>query len=480
MIETTCLSWKSRQSEVGATLNSNECQLLQDWLRARRPAPSLGVQLPIVDADTDFAQLVRTCQELSLIAPQLSVDEVRWSVGGWRSLQRASLEYDVPTSPLRVHLFVPQDAKPLERDWGWGAVLRSEQLRVVPIASSTKISSEGLQNTSTGSVLSNALQFAEGCSALSTEARHSPLSLIRTGIHGFAPIFCVPGAGANVTDFIALAGALGDEVPVYGCQPRGMDGTTLPHCTVEAAAQAYLSNLQAIYPHGGVHLVGHSFGGWVVFEMSLRLQAAGRAVLSLTILDSDCPADRADCEYTRGETLMNLVSLYEQASARPLNIKLADFEERDPDEQMAHLHRRLVEVGLMPSRSTSSDLRGPIRTFAAALRAQYNPDKTFIGPVDLVLVPVLDETDEVAQKRFEATVAGWRLWSPNLQFQRGEGNHITLLRSPNIDAVAQRIMCTVRRAGKSVGPNINASVNGNPTEGFAAKRRRPASEDSVR
>ena len=43
---------------------------------------------------------------------------------------------------------------------------------------------------------------------------------------GAAPLFCLPGAGSGVTDFVDLMSALGPSVPIYGLQPRGID---VPH-----------------------------------------------------------------------------------------------------------------------------------------------------------------------------------------------------------------------------------------------------------
>ncbi|WP_275044057.1 alpha/beta fold hydrolase, partial [Pseudomonas asplenii] len=96
---------------------------------------------------------------------------------------------------------------------------------------------------------------------------HQPLLTIQQGRAGRPPIFCVPGAGDSVTGFIGLTDALGPDWPVIGLQPRGLDGESVPHSCVESAAQLYLQALEQACPEGPLHLVGHSFGGWVAFEM---------------------------------------------------------------------------------------------------------------------------------------------------------------------------------------------------------------------
>ncbi|WP_256349730.1 thioesterase domain-containing protein, partial [Pseudomonas gingeri] len=91
---------------------------------------------------------------------------------------------------------------------------------------------------------------------------------IQTGRAGRTPIFCVPGAGDSVTGFIGLTDALGADWPLIGLQPRGLDGAGAPHSRVESAARHYLQAIEQSHSHGPLHLIGHSFGGWVAFEMA--------------------------------------------------------------------------------------------------------------------------------------------------------------------------------------------------------------------
>jgi len=352
-------------------------------------------------------------------------------------LQRAVLEYDVPKSPLTMHLFASDQS---DASTGWDAVVQPSRVVRVPIAASSAVFDSALWGAAELAAIGSLLAQAPTNPRPSAAPLHEAAYLtIQSGTRHVAPVFCVPGAGASATDFVALAGALGATRTVHGFQARGMDGTCLPHTSVEAAARVYLKGVANHCPRGPLSLVGHSFGGWVAFEMALRLQAAGRVVASLTLLDSDYPGGlgRVGKEYTRPEALLSLVSLYEQAAERSLDICLADFEQRDPVAQLAFLHARLVRTGLLPVRSTPAALTGAVSSFEAALRTQYRPQGSFAGNVTLVLVPEVGESAAAAEQRFDRVAAGWRGLAPKLQVRRGSGNHVTLLKQANVSALAQ-------------------------------------------
>ena len=51
-------------------------------------------------------------------------------------------------------------------------------------------------------------------------SEYSSVLPIQTGRKGATPIYCVPGAGANVTSFMPLAAALGDDIAIAGLDRR--------------------------------------------------------------------------------------------------------------------------------------------------------------------------------------------------------------------------------------------------------------------
>ena len=230
-----------------------------------------------------------------------------------------------------------------------------------------------------------------------------------------------------------------------------MDGDGLPHTSVEAAATACVRELERTFPRGGVHLVGHSFGGWVAFEIACRLQARGRSLLSLTVLDSDVPGrfGLVGQEYTRAEALMELTVLFEQAAQRPLGLRLDAFRQRSGVQQLELLHGRLAEVGLMPRRSSPAALTGTVRCFETALRTHYQPSGPVAGLARLALVRRAGESADDARRRQAAIAAGWRRWLPGLVERSVPGDHLSLLKAPQIGKVADWMLAPAAAATRA-------------------------------
>ncbi|SMC25109.1 Thioesterase domain-containing protein [Andreprevotia lacus DSM 23236] len=290
--------------------------------------------------------------------------------------------------------------------------------------------------------------------ATPAELAYSSLMTIQSPRQPAEPYFCVPGAGASVFDFLPLASAMGSQVAVHGLQSRGMDGNLLPFGNIEAAVQVHLREIERVAPRQPLHLVGHSFGGWVAFELALRLQAQGRIVRSLTLLDSEAPglSSRVGHEYSRVEALMLLVWLYEQASGQPLELTAEQFETAGHAGQLQLLHRQLVKVGLMPARSVPEHLRGTLRSFEAAIRTRYQPVGTFNGVARLVLVRGSNEFGDSATRRMQQAFEGWQNLAPGLELRIEKGNHVTLLKSPHIDSVAHWMKTDVPNPVPHSGP----------------------------
>jgi thioesterase domain-containing protein len=101
-----------------------------------------------------------------------------------------------------------------------------------------------------------------------------------------APLFCLPPAGGASWCYMPLARSIPPDIPLYGLQSPGLDGTAAIPGSLPELASTYLRHIRAIQPDGPYHLLGWSLGGIIAHEIAVQLQAAGQQVAALILLDA--------------------------------------------------------------------------------------------------------------------------------------------------------------------------------------------------
>jgi amino acid adenylation domain-containing protein len=103
------------------------------------------------------------------------------------------------------------------------------------------------------------------------------------------PFFYVTPFLISVLQLANLAKQLGEDQPLYGLQPQGLDGDLPAHQSVAEMAAHYIAEMKSLQPHGPYALGGHCAGAWVAFEMVRQLEAAGEVVAAAVLVDQGPP-----------------------------------------------------------------------------------------------------------------------------------------------------------------------------------------------
>ncbi len=364
-------------------------------------------------------------------------------------LERAISNYEIPPLPIVVYLFQPVGAgSPTAQASGadqstcrgWERLLQRASIRLLSFEGRPESAIPAADRVARlGTALSAALLEKRATDTVFRQL-HARLIPLRVSQRRASPLVCVPGAGASVTSFRDLIDAYDDHISIYGLEPRGVDRMALPHGSVEAAAVCNLRDIEPLLSGGGIHLLGHSHGGIVAFEMARLLVREGRTVSSLTLIDSSPPNERSDVvpDVGNDEVLRDLVEALELTFERSFNIDRRIVSAGRYDTVVRELHRALREAKCVPATSKPDMLLGPLATFAAASRCAYTPPDAYNDKLVLVLArdPSLDPEQDAAER--SRITAGWRAHAPNLVDWLGPGNHFSILKAPHVRLVVDK------------------------------------------
>ncbi|WP_327305685.1 thioesterase domain-containing protein [Streptomyces sp. NBC_01298] len=101
------------------------------------------------------------------------------------------------------------------------------------------------------------------------------------------PLFCLHPIGGNVSRYVALAQALGDEQPVYGLQSIGLGDGSSAVSDIEEMAASYVEEIIRLRPEGPYQLLGYSMGGMLAHTCARMLFERTGEQPFLAVVDTD-------------------------------------------------------------------------------------------------------------------------------------------------------------------------------------------------
>ncbi|RSZ60356.1 non-ribosomal peptide synthase/polyketide synthase [Massilia atriviolacea] len=389
-----------------------------------------------LQASGSIEAAVATCRERGWLPAAFTTEELSWRSARFAQLIQACANYVPQPLPISVHLFAGEPADGADPSIGWHALLR-RHLHLNVIGGDHKTIMEEPYIETLAARIKRVLADAEALPALAAVAPDKAAITLQSGRKGHSPVFCVPGAGANVTAFLPLVHALGDAEPVIGLQARGHDGSCVPHATVEAAARAYLPEVRAHAGSGPYRLLGHSFGGWIALELARLLVQAGETVAQVVLVDCEPPGPVRHSD--RLQTLTLFIDLLELDRGQALGVDRARLAGLDEAGQLAYLMERLSAAGVLPPRTPVDKLQGLLRVFGSHLNTSYQPAAPYAGSLLLVNADVAETAGSARRAAMSAPekLARWQHLAERVEVQMLDGsNHMNILKQPFVDLLA--------------------------------------------
>jgi amino acid adenylation domain-containing protein len=412
---------------------------LVQWLPEKVAASS---EIVTFQREGRLGDILAYLQQSGLVAPELDEETLVRHLAVQHANRLAQLTYTplAISTPITVFAAAETTAEFGAADChGWKEIA-GENIHVVPVPGGHLTILKQPHIEDLGQAISEVLKNPPRPAVWQPEQQYQPRMTLNRGSGGVLPVFCVPGAGASVTAFRDLIDTFDANLPVYGLQPRGLDGLLAPYLDVKTAARAFVRSVREICPHGPYRLIGHSFGGWIAFEMALQLLQDGETISSLILLDSEAPNLNAEQKRREShvEILRMLIDLYELNLGRSLGLRNEDLAPLNREQSITLLFSRLIAEKLLPPRTRKETLFAIFRVFEANVKARYVPSATYEGP--LHLASVRDDPENGILDQTVQPEATWNVHASRVMRYEAQGNHLTMLSPPYAENLGNWIM----------------------------------------
>jgi len=269
----------------------------------------------------------------------------------------------------------------------------------------------------------------------------SPLVAIQP--HGTElPFFCVHAVSGDVLCYRALSRRLGPQQPFYALQARGLDDEQEPQTQVEAMASDYLTAVRSVQPHGPYLLGGWSMGGLIAYEMMRQLQAQGEEVRLLALFDTRAASE---LEVSDETSLVASFALLLGLSPEQLQEAAVVFSETQTEDPLSFLLEYAKEASIVPHDMSLAHLRKQFEVFKVNVRAarSYQPANL---PANIVLFRAAERPPGADAD----STLGWARRGLKIEVHEVPGNHLTMMREPNVSVLAERLAeCLPQKAHKA-------------------------------
>lgn len=279
--------------------------------------------------------------------------------------------------------------------------------------------------------------------------RTSPLVLLKKGTVE-TTVFFVHPAGGDILCYYELAQNIAGDCTVYGLQSAISEKGDV---SVKAMASRYLEEIRKQQFNGNYIFAGWSMGALVAYEMALQLKETENKYAKVIILDQKAPELNVHQPYNTSITQLERLAVFagkvEQLVGRKINITIETLENLSTEEQSELFLKEFKKHNLIPEDIAAKDFYGFLEKMILhnEITMDYIAEK-YDGPVLLVKA----NDSKVVTSDEKESCYGWNQYAENIQIGSVSGNHVTMMKQPNVQSVAETI-------NKTINNSITVSVS---------------------
>ncbi|MDQ0416183.1 amino acid adenylation domain-containing protein [Croceifilum oryzae] len=257
------------------------------------------------------------------------------------------------------------------------------------------------------------------------------LILLNEGDESVPPLFVVHGQGGGIINFVHLAQELESKRTVYAFQALGYDDEEPIELHVEQMAERYIAEMRQIAPTGPYHLMGWSFGGILVYEITKQLEEQGETVAYLAVCDVRPRSHEALSTWDEERDPLIRYALLQGLDES----RLAELSEEQQLRVCQQLISEEVSDGVLEEETSLSKLR--INAINGLALRKYQ----LVGSIRADIHLFLALEDSLLQDaRAEEIVALWSgLTEGQVKYSLTGGDHYSMLEPPHIKPLVDMI-----------------------------------------
>ncbi|XLS29492.1 amino acid adenylation domain-containing protein [Flavobacteriaceae bacterium M23B6Z8] len=263
------------------------------------------------------------------------------------------------------------------------------------------------------------------------------------------PIFCIPPAGGDIHDYIQFAKLMETHYGVYAFRSPGLDGITEPLTSVPKIASLFIREMQKIQPQGPYMLAAYSFGGDVMMEMAIQLEAKEQKVSKMIAID---------CYLKSGKNDADLIK--ERPSDLDLIMEVLEMMTGDALSKNDHAEIRASLTGMsraqlidfITERAASSGLemntdqiKGMVNVYMANSSMFYIPELSEPLDTEVILFKTNEAETESVLDQEQLKFYGWQsITNLEVKVVKVPGTHTTVLKVPNVQHLSDKLLETLQ------------------------------------
>jgi len=255
------------------------------------------------------------------------------------------------------------------------------------------------------------------------------------------PLFLIPGGGSDTITLIELAERLRSDQPVYGLEDSfiGLPNSIYAN-GIQRAAREFIDAIRLVQPGGPYYLGGHSFGGLVAFEMAQQLRNMGEEVGLLAILDTPPPV-----RVIKKGRVADRLQLHLNRIVGPSPREVGDYFAARFKKRLSRLGKSRWFQRLYNIKWVENSLWYDSRRYVQVARSEYAP-QAYEG--DAIVYRAAHRPSFVT---WDAT-ADWKDFIlGKLEFYDVPGNHMYIVKHPNVERLAELMTEHLARAMQQDG-----------------------------